>query len=67
MPLQAQAAFMAAAERYGQEDAEMEALLDERNAAYLQLLAVPSAAGAAQMLPRVFCYVRNNDELIMCC
>lgn len=43
---------MAAAERYGQEEAEMEALLGERNAAYLQLLAVPSAAGAAEMLPR---------------
>ncbi len=45
---------MAAAERYGQEEAEMDALLGERNAAYLQLLAVPSAAGAALMPLRVF-------------
>ncbi|KAK9826758.1 hypothetical protein WJX81_006391 [Elliptochloris bilobata] len=42
---QAQAAFLAAAERYGREEAEVDALLGERDAAYLQLLAVPSAAG----------------------
>lgn len=49
--LQAQAAFLAAAEKYGQEDAEVEALLAERDAAYLQLLSVPSAAGTPGLAP----------------
>ena len=66
MALQAQAAFMAAAERYGQEEAEMEALLGERNAAYLQLLAVPSAAGAAHCSLEssgIFTTMRRFDDL----
>jgi hypothetical protein len=45
---QAQAAFMAAVDRYQREEEEVEQLLAARDSAYLQLLAVPSAAGAAR-------------------
>ncbi len=39
---------MAAVDRYQREEEEVEQLLAARDSAYLQLLAVPSAAGAAR-------------------